>query len=49
LVNKASSRQGRSTWPDQAALADCGTLWSEHMRDGQVIAGVTIRNPFAND
>jgi predicted nucleic acid-binding protein len=49
LVNKASSRQGRSTWPDQAALAGCGTLGSEHMRDGEAIAGATIRNPFAND
>jgi predicted nucleic acid-binding protein len=32
-----------------ATLAECGTLYSEDMQDGQVIAGVTIRNPFAND
>ncbi len=33
-----------------AALeAGCGTLYSEDMRDGQVIEGVlTIRNPFRN-
>jgi predicted nucleic acid-binding protein len=32
-----------------AAQAKCGILYSEDMQDGQVIAGVTIRNPFAND
>ena len=31
-----------------AALeASCSTLYSEEMRDGQVIEGLTIRNPFA--
>lgn len=31
-----------------AALeASCHTLYSEDMRDGQVIEGLTIRNPFA--
>lgn len=29
-----------------AKLAGCKTLWSEDMQDGQVIEGVTIRNPF---
>ncbi len=29
-----------------AKLAGCMTLWSEDMQDGQVIEGVTIRNPF---
>ena len=30
-----------------AALeAGCQTLWSEDMQDGQVIEGLTIRNPF---
>lgn len=30
-----------------AALeASCGTLYSEDMHDGQVIEGLTIRNPF---
>jgi predicted nucleic acid-binding protein len=30
-----------------AALeADCDTLYSEDMRDGHVIEGLTIRNPF---
>lgn len=30
-----------------AALdADCDTLYSEDMRDGQTIEGLTIRNPF---
>jgi len=32
-----------------AAQAECGTLYSADMQDGQVIAGVTVRNPFAND
>ncbi len=31
-----------------AALeASCSTLYSEDMRDGQAIEGLTIRNPFA--
>ena len=31
-----------------ALAADCDTLWSEDMQDGQVIEGrLTIRNPFA--
>jgi predicted nucleic acid-binding protein len=31
-----------------AALeARCGTLYSEDLKDGQVIDGLTIRNPFA--
>ena len=30
-----------------AVLAGCKTLYSEDMSDGQVIDGVTIRNPFA--
>jgi len=25
----------------------CGILWSEDLNDGQVIEGVTVRNPFA--
>ena len=29
-----------------AQEARCGTLFSEDMRDGQVIGGLTIRNPF---
>lgn len=29
-----------------AKLAGCDTLWSEDMNDGQVVEGVTIRNPF---
>ncbi len=29
-----------------AKLAGCATVWSEDMQDGQVIEGVTIRNPF---
>ena len=29
-----------------AKLAGCTTVWSEDMQDGQVIDGVTIRNPF---
>jgi predicted nucleic acid-binding protein len=32
-----------------AALeASCRTLYSEDMRDGQVIEGLTIRNPFGD-
>ncbi|HLY15724.1 MAG TPA: PIN domain-containing protein [Bryobacteraceae bacterium] len=32
-----------------AALeASCRTLYSENMRDGQVIEGMTIRNPFGD-
>jgi predicted nucleic acid-binding protein len=27
----------------------CGVLWSEDLRDGQRIAGVTIHNPFRDD
>jgi predicted nucleic acid-binding protein len=30
-----------------AVLAQCGTLYSEDLNDGQRIDGVTIRNPFA--
>jgi predicted nucleic acid-binding protein len=30
-----------------ASLAGCTTLFSEDMSDGQVIDGVTIRNPYA--
>jgi len=30
-----------------AALANCSTLFSADMQDGQLIDGVTIRNPFA--
>ena len=26
----------------------CDTLWSEDLNDGQVIAGVRVRNPFAS-
>lgn len=29
-----------------AKLADCDTLWSEDMQDGQAIEGATLRNPF---
>lgn len=29
-----------------ANLAGCDTLWSEDMQHGQVVDGVTIRNPF---
>lgn len=29
-----------------AVLAGCTTLWSEDMRNGQVIDGLTIRNPY---
>ena len=29
-----------------AKLAGCDTLWSEDMNDGQIVEGVTIRNPF---
>lgn len=33
-----------------AALeANCSTLFSEDMRDGQVIEGLTIRNPFSSN
>ncbi len=28
--------------------AKCKTLYSEDMNDGQMIGGVTIRNPFQN-
>jgi predicted nucleic acid-binding protein len=31
-----------------AALAKCSILYSEDMQDAQKIAGVTIRNPFAD-
>jgi predicted nucleic acid-binding protein len=30
-----------------ALEAGCDTLWTEDLRDGQVVEGVTIRNPFA--
>jgi predicted nucleic acid-binding protein len=30
-----------------AAAADCDTLYSEDMRDGQKFEKLTIRNPFA--
>ena len=30
-----------------AVLAGCTTLWSEDMNAGQVIDGLTIRNPYA--
>lgn len=30
-----------------AIVSDCETLYSEDMRDGQVIDGLTIRNPFS--
>jgi predicted nucleic acid-binding protein len=30
-----------------AALAKCRVLYSEDMQDGQTIAGVVVRNPFA--
>lgn len=29
-----------------AIEADCDTLWSEDMRHGRVIGGLTIRDPF---
>lgn len=29
-----------------AKLAGCTMVWSEDMQDGQVVEGVTIRNPF---
>lgn len=29
-----------------AELADCDILYSEDMQDGQIMDGVTIRNPF---
>jgi predicted nucleic acid-binding protein len=29
-----------------AAQAECRTVYSEDMQDGQVVQGVTIRNPF---
>ena len=29
-----------------AQLAGCSTLYSEDMQDGQVIGGLTIRNPY---
>jgi predicted nucleic acid-binding protein len=31
-----------------AAALDCATLWSEDLNDGQVVAGVTVRNPFSS-
>jgi hypothetical protein len=34
-------RSGRSQ------LAGCETVFSQDMQDGQVIEGLTIRNPFA--
>jgi predicted nucleic acid-binding protein len=30
-----------------AVLSGCTTLWSEDLQDGQVIDGLTIRNPYA--
>ena len=30
-----------------AVLAGCSTLYSENMQNGQVIDGLTIRNPYA--
>jgi predicted nucleic acid-binding protein len=30
-----------------AVLSGCTTLWSEDMKNGQVIDGLTIRNPYA--
>ncbi len=30
-----------------AAALDCAVLWSEDLDNGQVIAGVEVRNPFA--
>lgn len=30
-----------------AAESGCGVLWTEDLRDGQVIRGVRVRNPFA--
>ena len=29
-----------------AKLAQCKTLWSEDMQDGQMVEGVKVRNPF---
>lgn len=29
-----------------AALANCSVLYTEDLQDGQIIEGVTIRNPF---
>ena len=29
-------------------LAGCDTVYSEDMQDGQVIGGMTIRNPFTS-
>lgn len=31
---------------ESAAVAGCGTLWSEDLSDGAVIRGVRIQNPF---
>jgi predicted nucleic acid-binding protein len=31
-----------------AKRLNCGVLWSEDLNDGQVIEGVTVRNPFAD-
>ena len=31
---------------ESAALGGCRTLWSEDLRDGAVLRGVEIRNPF---
>jgi predicted nucleic acid-binding protein len=40
----------RYGYPIHDALqSSCTTLYSEDMRDGQVIEGLTIRNPFAED
>lgn len=32
-----------------AALAACGTVYSEDMHDGLVVDGLTIRNPYTRD
>ncbi len=41
-----------SFWDAMIAVSakrlNCGVLWSEDLSDGQVIEGVTVRNPFAD-
>lgn len=32
-----------------AARMECDTLWSEDLNAGQVIAGIRVRNPFAEE
>ncbi len=45
-----AERHGLSTWDAMivasALEADCETLWSENVRDGMVIGGCRVVNPF---